>query len=330
MTSDLRHIKQAAGNALILSLAGPSLTPGEERFLREASPVGVILFKRNIESLRSLELLCADLRRIDHLRIIAVDEEGGRVRRLPPGPYSLPSAQELAAMDDDAFSEKVRALARELRRLGVTMDMAPVVDLRSGGEVSIVGDRAFSADPDEVARHAARYLSALRDEGILGVIKHFPGHGATTVDSHKELPRIQKPYADLAAEDLLPYRRLAGTARFVMAAHILIPEIDAELPASISPAWGGILRRELGFDGILMTDDIEMHALDRWSPEEKTARFLAAESDILLVCSGTEEVMRAHWEALVYAAERGTATRRRLEKTGERVDGELFSLLGPR
>ncbi|HSA33890.1 MAG TPA: glycoside hydrolase family 3 N-terminal domain-containing protein, partial [bacterium] len=107
-------------------------------------------------------------------------------------------------------------------------------------------------------------------------------------------------------------------------------EIDAELPASLSPAWNGILRRELGFDGILMTDDIEMHALDRWSPEEKTVRFLAAESDILLVCSGTEEVMRAHWEALVHAAERGTATRRRLEKVGERVDGEIFSLLGPR
>ncbi|HSA34906.1 MAG TPA: glycoside hydrolase family 3 N-terminal domain-containing protein, partial [bacterium] len=250
MAGDLRHIKQAAGNALILSLAGPSLTPGEERFLREASPVGVILFKRNIESLRSLELLCADLRRIDHLRLIAIDEEGGRVRRLPLGPYSLPSAKELAAMDDDAFSEKVRGLARELRRLGVTMDMAPVVDLRSGEDASIVGDRAFSDDPDEVARHAARYLSALRDEGIFGVIKHFPGHGATTVDSHKELPLIQKPYADLAAEDLLPYRRLAGTARFVMVAHILVPDVDPLFPASLSRDWMTMLRRDIGFDGI--------------------------------------------------------------------------------
>ena len=330
MAGDLRHIKQAAGNALILSLAGPSLSAAEERFLREAAPVGIVLFKRNIESLRSLELLCADLRRIDHLRIIAVDEEGGRVRRLPSGAYSLPSAKELAAQGDDAFSDRVRALAREMRRLGITMDMAPVVDLRSGEDASIVGDRAFSEDPDEVARHAARYLSALRDEGILGVIKHFPGHGATTVDSHKELPHIEKPYRDLAATDLLPYRRLAGTARFVMAAHILVPEIDAELPASLSPAWSGILRRDLGFDGILMTDDIEMHALDRWSPGEKTARFLAAESDILLVCSGAEEVMRAHWEALVHAAEKETATRMRLEKVGERVDGEIFSLQGPR
>lgn len=329
MTRNLHHIKQAAGNAIILSLAGPSLSVAEERFLREFSPAGVIFFKRNIESIRSLELLCDDLRRIDRVRILAVDEEGGRVRRLPTGPYSLPPAKELATLDEDAFSDRVRALGRELRRIGITMDMAPVVDLRSGEDTSIVGDRAFSDEPETVARHAARYLSALRDEGVCGVIKHFPGHGATTIDSHKELPRIEKPYRDLALEDLLPYRRLAGTARFVMAAHILVPEIDAELPASLSPAWSGILRRDINFDGILMTDDIEMHALDHWSPEEKTARFLAAESDIMLVCSGNEEAMRTHWEALVHAAEADSTILARLEKVGERLDGELFSL-GPR
>jgi len=326
MAARLDRIKKAAGNACVFSLEGPSLTEREERFYREANPAGVIFFRRNIESVASLTALCKELRRIGSLRIFSLDEEGGRVRRLPDGLYSLPSAKELALLGEDDFSDRVRRLARELKRIGITMDMAPVVDLRSGEDTGIVGDRAFSDDPEEVARHATRYLSALREEGVLGVTKHFPGHGATTVDSHKELPHIEKPYADLAAADLIPYRRLAGTARFAMAAHILVPEVDSLFPATLSRAWTDILRRDIGFDGIVMTDDIEMHALDKWSPEEKTALFLDAGNDLLLVCSGKEEVMRVHWEALVRAAENDDALLRRFETTGGRLDAELFAL----
>ncbi|HOW51214.1 MAG TPA: glycoside hydrolase family 3 N-terminal domain-containing protein [bacterium] len=324
--SRLDRIKRAAGNACVFSLSGPSFTEREERLYRETCPTGVIFFRRNVETVASLESLCGELRRIESLRIVSIDEEGGRVRRLPTGPYSLPPAKALAALDEDEFSDKVRVLGRELRRIGITMDMAPVVDLRSGEDASIVGDRAFSDDPEEVSRHALRYLSALRDEGVFGVIKHFPGHGATTIDSHKELPRIEKSLRDLAAEDLLPYRRLAGTARFVMVAHILVPDADPLFPASLSRQWMRILRRDIGFDGIVMTDDIEMHALDNWSPEEKAALFLASESDLLLICSGKEEIMRAHWEALVRAAEADDAIFARLEQLRDRLEGEFFAI----
>ena len=324
--SRLDRIKRAAGNACVFSLSGPSFTEREERLYRETCPTGVIFFRRNVETVASLESLCGELRRIESLRIVSIDEEGGRVRRLPTGPYSLPPAKALAALDEDEFSDKVRVLGRELRRIGITMDMAPVVDLRSGEDASIVGDRAFSDDPEEVSRHALRYLSALRDEGVFGVIKHFPGHGATTIDSHKELPRIEKSLRDLAAEDLLPYRRLAGTARFVMVAHILVPDADPLFPASLSRQWMRILRRDMGFDGIVMTDDIEMHALDNWSPEEKAALFLASESDLLLICSGKEDIMRAHWEALVRAAEADDTILARLEHLRDRLEGEFFAI----
>lgn len=324
----LERLKKAAGNACIFSLAGPTESPREVHLFREIQPVGVIFFKRNIESLASLEALCGDLRKNhESLRIISIDEEGGRVRRLPSGDHSLPSAKELATLDEAEFTSRVRRLGRELKCLGITVDMAPVVDLRSGEDASIVGDRSFSEDPDEVIRHAWRYLAALHAEGVAGVIKHFPGHGATTIDSHKELPRIAKTLDELKESDLSPYFDLAGEAPFVMAAHILVPDVDPLFPASLSRAWLNFLRDEIGFTGLIMTDDLEMHALDRWSPEEKVNLFLAASGDLLLVCSGNEEAMLAHWEALVRAAEHDGEILRRLERIGERVEAALAAIV---
>lgn len=293
------------------------------------NPIGVIFFKRNIESLRSLELLTTDLRReCASLRIFAIDEEGGRVRRLPDGPYSLPAAKELATLDEETFTKRVRALGSELRRLGMTMDIAPVVDIRSGEDHSIVGDRSFSDDPTVITRCARRYLAALQREGIAGVIKHFPGHGATTIDSHKELPRIDCSYEDLASRDLVPYRLLADTASFVMAAHILVPAVDPTFPASLSREWMRILREEIGFGGFVMSDDLEMHALDSWEPEEKARLCLEAGSDLLLVCSGREEALLRHWEGVVRAAEADDTILRRLEQRREELEETIAAIAG--
>jgi len=326
----LDRIKKAAGAACLLSLEGTILTSREAALFREMTPIGVIFFKRNIESLRSLELLCGDLRReCESLCIFAIDEEGGRVRRLPDGPYSLPPAKELAILDEEIFTERVGTLGRELRRLGLTMDMAPVVDLRSGEDCSIVGDRAFSDDPVAVTHCARRYLAALQREGIAGVIKHFPGHGATTIDSHKELPRIEWPYDDLAARDLVPYQLLADTASFVMAAHILVPAVDPLFPASLSREWMRILREEIGFGGFVMSDDLEMHALDGWTPEEKARLCLEAGSDLILVCSGREEALLRHWEGVVRAAEADDILLRRLEQRGEELEATIAAIVGP-
>ncbi len=323
----LERLKQAAGSTCIFSLAGPVESAREMCLFREIQPIGVIFFKRNIESLNSLASLCGDLRKHhESLRIFAIDEEGGRVRRLPTGDYSLPSANELASFDEMLFTDRVRRLGRELRARGITVTMAPVVDLRSGEDTSIVGDRAFSDDPAAVIRHARRYLTALHAQGVAGVIKHFPGHGATTVDSHKELPRIDKRLDDLKESDLLPYYALATEAPFVMAAHILVPSLDPVLPASLSPAWMRLLREEIGFRGLVLSDDLEMHALDRWTAAEKARLFLEAGGDLALVCSGNEETMQAHWEAILRAAEENDEMLRRLEHRARIVEETLAAI----
>jgi beta-N-acetylhexosaminidase len=204
----------------------------------------------------------------------------------------------LAEAGKEYAAEKIGILAQKLRETGINMNMAPNVDLRSGEDNSIVGDRSFGEDPETVSEFAAIYIQKMREHGVFPVIKHFPGHGTTVIDSHSELPLITKPYEDLFREDMVPYRKLANAAGFVMKAHLLLPEISP-LPASLSPEWDSILRKETGFLGISMTDDIEMHALDVFSAKEKTELFFKSGTDKLLICSGKEETILEMHEAAV-------------------------------
>ena len=299
MTSPkLERLKKAAGERLFVSLSGTSLTKNEMSMLREVSPCGIIYFKRNVESCESLQSLIKSTKCFDSIEFHSIDEEGGRVRRLPKDDYSLPSMKELAAYGKETAAEKIGILAQKLNEIGINMNMAPNVDLRSGEDNSIVGDRSFGKDPETVVEFAAIYIKKMQEAGVFPVIKHFPGHGTTVIDSHSELPLINKPFADLCREDLIPYRKLANASGFVMKAHLLLPDIS-RLPASLSPEWDGILRKEIGFSGISMTDDIEMHALDRFSTEEKTELFFKSGTDKLLICSGKEETILEMHEAAV-------------------------------
>ena len=294
----LERLKKLAGSRLIVSLSGTSLSKSEISMLREVSPCGIIYFKRNVESCESLQSLIKSTKFCESIEFHSIDEEGGRVRRLPKGEYSLPSMKELAASGKETAAEKIGILAKKLNETGINMNMAPNVDLRSGEDNSIVGDRSFSEDPETVTEFAGIYIRKMQEAGVFPVIKHFPGHGTTVVDSHSELPLITKPFDKLASEDLVPYSRLANQAGFVMKAHLLLPEISP-LPASISPEWDRILRKNLGFTGISMTDDIEMHALDVFSAKEKTELFFASGTDKLLICSGKEEAILEMHEAAV-------------------------------
>lgn len=294
----LERLKKEAGNRLFVSLSGSSLTKSELSMLREVSPCGIIYFKRNVESCESLESLIKSTRFCESIEFHSIDEEGGRVRRLPKGDYSLPSMKELVTYGKEIAAEKIGILAQKLHETGINMNMAPNVDLRSGEDNSIVGDRSFGEDPETVVDFAGIYIKKMQEHGVFPVIKHFPGHGTTVVDSHSELPLITKPFEELLKEDLVPYRRLANAAGFVMKAHLLLPEIS-ELPASLSPEWDKILRKDLNFIGISMTDDIEMHALDRFSAKEKTELFFRSGTDKLLICSGKEETILEMHEAAV-------------------------------
>ncbi len=299
----LERLKKEAGNRLFVSLSGSSLTKSELSMLREVSPCGIIYFKRNVESCESLESLIKSTRFCESIEFHSIDEEGGRVRRLPKGDYSLPSMKELVTYGKETATEKIGILAQKLHETGINMNMAPNVDLRSGEDNSIVGDRSFGEDPETVVDFAAIYIKKMQEHGVFPVIKHFPGHGTTVVDSHSELPLINKPFEDLSREDLVPYRKLANAAGFVMKAHLLLPEIS-DLPASLSPEWDKILRKDLNFIGISMTDDIEMHALDRFSAKEKTELFFRSGTDKLLICSGKEETILEMHEAAVKLLEK--------------------------
>ena len=299
MTSPrLERLKKEAGNRMIVSLSGTSLTKSELSMLREVSPSGIIYFKRNVESCESLGSLIKSTKCVESIEFHSIDEEGGRVRRLPKGDYSLPSMKELVTYGKEAAAEKIGILAQKLHETGINMNMAPNVDLRSGEDNSIVGDRSFGEDPETVVDFAGIYIKKMQEHGVFPVIKHFPGHGTTVIDSHSELPLITKPFEDLFREDLVPYRKLANAAGFVMKAHLLLPEIS-RLPASLSPEWDTILRKDLNFIGISMTDDIEMHALDRFSAKEKTELFFKSGTDKLLICSGKEEAILEMHEAAV-------------------------------
>lgn len=299
----LKSLKERAGAPFIISLSGDTLKRSEKKMIKEINPSGIIYFKRNIESCESLQSLVSSIK-AESVRYHAIDEEGGRVRRLPDGEWSLPSMSEIADLGREYAFEKISVLGSKLRSIGINMNMAPNVDLRSGEDNSIVGDRSFGQEPQKVMEFASIYIEMMKKNGIFPVLKHFPGHGTTTVDSHKSLPLITKPLDVLFEEDMLPYRMLGNYAGFIMVAHLLHPDIG-ELPATLSPVWNRILRSNTGFKGISMTDDMEMHALDRYSITEKMELFYQSGIDMLLVCSGNEDVIMSFFEASVKLIEKG-------------------------
>jgi beta-N-acetylhexosaminidase len=251
---------------------------------------GVILFARNIESPGQVRALTRELHALapeELPLLVAIDQEGGRVQRLRSPWTEWPPMRSLGDRDDVALSADVaRALARELRDLGIGLDFAPCVDVDTNPENPIIGDRSFGRDPERVARHATRFIEALQESGVAACAKHFPGHGDTESDSHLVLPRLHHNLARLHAVELPPFRHAirAGVAS-VMTAHIVFPALDPDHPATISPAVMGLLRHELAYEGVVFSDDLEMRAVaDHFSPERLVTESLAAGVDSLLVC----------------------------------------------
>lgn len=277
---------------VIFGLSGPALTDDERAFFREADPLGYILFKRNCVDPAQMRALTDDLRALsgrDDLPIL-IDQEGGRVARMQPPVWPA----FLAGAAFDALYERApisaieaarangQALAHILREAGVTVDCAPLLDVAVEGGTPAIGDRAFGREPMRVAALGRALLDGLARGGVVGIVKHMPGHGRAMVDSHLELPRVKASAEELAA-DLLPFQRLAS-APMGMTAHIVFEAWDAELPATLSPTViHEIIRGRIGFDGLLFTDDIDMKALSG-TAGEKAERALAAGCDVVLDC----------------------------------------------
>ena len=287
--------------AFITGLAGTAITPDERAFLQEARPWGLILFKRNIDTVAQLFALVASFRDIvGHKDApVLIDQEGGRVQRMgpphwpsyPPGAaygrlYDRNQAKGLAAARLGA-----RLIADDLIRVGITVDCLPLADVPAANADAVIGDRAYGDTPEKVAALAGAAAAGLADGGVLPVLKHIPGHGRATADSHAALPVVNAARAALEVSDFAAFRPLAGLP-LAMTAHVVFTAIDPVSPATTSAKMiANVIRDGIGFRGLLMSDDISMGALSG-SLRERTLAALAAGCDVALHCNGKLDEMR--------------------------------------
>jgi beta-N-acetylhexosaminidase len=311
------ELPELCGQLLVGGFAGSELPEGLREALAGGRRGGVILFKRNLPSVEVAHELCSavlDATPDELPPFIGVDQEGGRVSRLPPPVTRLPPMRELARSHDAAATKAVaHGLGRELAAIGFNLDFAPVLDVDSNPDNPIIGDRAFGSDPDVVARLGRAFIEGLQSAGVMACGKHFPGHGDTSQDSHLDLPEVSHDKERLDRVELPPFRTasLRGVAA-LMTAHVIYSELDAGVPATLSRKISTtLLRNEIGFQGVLFSDDLEMRAIaDRWSIEESAVAAIRAGCDVLLVCSDFELQERAH-AALVARAEADPAFKQR-------------------
>ena len=288
--------------SFVSGCAGPSLTSDERSFFRNEQPWGLILFGRNVETSDQLRRLCEEFREAvgDPGRPILIDQEGGRVQRLrPPISPNYPSNSEIAenfGTDPVGVRRAVYLLSRlhafDLAPFGIDVNCLPVLDVPSPSADPVIGSRAYGHKPELVATLGRVACEGLLDGGVLPVIKHMPGHGRGDVDSHKALPRVHASLADLATWDFVPFARLSDMP-LGMTAHVVYESIDVGQPGTCSPiVIDEIIRGAIGFDGLLFSDDISMHALDG-TFEDRTHRLLEAGCDVALHCNGVFEEMLA-------------------------------------
>ncbi|WP_026380237.1 beta-N-acetylhexosaminidase [Afifella pfennigii] len=288
--------------AFICGLAGTSLGSEERAFLRQERPWGVILFARNVGTAETLRRLCADIREAleaPDLPIL-IDQEGGRVQRIrPPLAPAYPPAAAYGALyrrDAQAGIEAARLGAQliglDLTSFGINVDCLPVLDIPAPGSSEVIGDRAYGTTPQAVAALGAAAMAGLKAAGVAPVIKHLPGHGRASLDTHLALPVVDADAGCLADWDFVPFQALADRASLGMTAHIVFSAVDSERPATQSPTViANIIRERIGFDGLLMTDDISMQALSG-DLGERARLALRAGCDLVLHCNGEMAEMR--------------------------------------
>lgn len=313
-------------NATILGCEGLSVTPWEKTFFRDSNPLGFILFARNIDSPEQLKRLTSELRdTVGRDAPILIDQEGGRVQRMrsPHWREYLPALDQMEQSSDPMRAQWVRnrLIAQELHDVGIDVNCAPLADLVEDETHPVLRNRLYGADVDTVVQAARVCAEAFLAGGVLPVLKHIPGYGRASVDSHKSLPTVRVPRNALETHDFAPFRALNDIA-MGMTAHIVFSDIDPDAPATTSPKMMTLIREDIGFGGLLMTDDISMEALSG-TIGERAAASIAAGCDIALHCNGDAVEMEAVVEAAgdmtpeaVIRADRALAQR----KTPEKID----------
>jgi beta-N-acetylhexosaminidase len=311
------------GQLLIIGFEGTELSPRLASLLTTIQPAGVILFARNIRTAAQAHTLLRDCQKhVSTPLFTCVDLEGGTVDRFRSAVGRSPSAAEVFATGSRAlFRKHGRVIGENCRALGFNVDFAPVLDLAFEASRPVMSSRAVSDNPRQVIIYAREFLRGLSDAGVLGCGKHFPGLGEATLDTHHKLPSVEKPLRKLWEQDLVPYRVLRRDLPMVMVSHAAFPAVtEKAIPASLSRRWiTDILRKKIRYTGLIVSDDMEMGAVQDFDPIEHSAvQHIRAGGDIALVCHKEEMVVRAH-ESLIREAERDPKFARRVEQSARHI-----------
>ena len=316
----IKALRHQVGQLFVVGIEGSALTPVERAWLAMLRPGGLILFRRNIESPKQTAALMREVGPLTAAPLLrAVDLEGGLVDRLRDAIAPMPSAAAAGASGD--AQRHGRLIGRAIRLMGLNTTFAPVVDLALPPALPVMRTRVVSPDADAVTDYASGFLSGLHAERVLGCAKHFPGLGGGTLDSHAATPSIARNFDQLWAEDLRPYRRLAARLPMIMVAHASYPAVTRNHePASISTYWiSTVLRKRLGYEGLVLSDDLEMGGILSYaSIEEAAVQALAVGSDLVEICRDPALVLRAY-EAVLREAERSPAFRTKVRTAARRV-----------
>ncbi len=315
----LRDIRRHIGQLAIAGFAAHEIPSDLRALAREFDLGGIILFARNVASPDQVAEIAREVQSLtQELPLwVSVDQEGGRVARLKAPFTEWPPMQTLGRSGDERLAERfARALAAELKAVGVTLDYTPVLDIHTNPKNPVIGDRALAERAEDVARLGRIIITTLQAAGIAACGKHFPGHGDTSTDSHHELPLIEHPPDRIEAVELLPFRAaIDAQVASIMTAHILIPAFDEERPATLSPRIvDELLKQQLGYGGLVLSDDLEMKAISsRYGIPDATVAAIRAGCDAVLMCGASQEPQLAALEAIIYAVEDGSLPLKRVE-----------------
>jgi len=319
---ELRH---QIAQAVMMGLDGPAPSPEEKRLI-EHGVGGVILFERNCRHPAQVAELIDNLQEISRSKglqtplAVAIDQEHGPVTRIKEGITPFPSAGNMGKMgESDLVRRAARIIGRELALMGITMNLAPVADLLLHPQNRVIGKRSYGKDPHRVGAMVVAAIEGLQGEGVAACAKHFPGHGATATDSHQALPFLERSREELERAELIPFQMgVRAEVAAIMPGHLLCPALDPKLPATLSPSiLQGLLRKDLGFDGVVLSDDLAMGALASWgSIEERGVAAFKAGIDFLLVAKGT---IQGLLDALKQGLDTGEIPQERAQEACSRI-----------
>lgn len=319
-------LDEKIGQMIFSGVDGTEMTTETENIIRNYHVGGIILFGNNIESKKQTVTFLNEMKNANtdnpYPLLLGVDEEGGSVTRMPDEIKNLPSSRSIGELNNPDVSFNVGTmLGKQMKALGFNLDFAPVLDVNSNPNNPVIGDRSFGDNPNIVTKLGVQTMKGIQNEGIISVMKHFPGHGDTGVDSHLELPEVNKSYEELAALELVPFKQAISKGADVnMVAHILLPKIDKDYPASMSKkVITGMLRDDFNFDGVVITDDLTMEAItDHYNVADASVQTVKAGGDLLLVAHDPNLIIEV-FDTLKAAVEDGEISEDRIDKSVERI-----------